>query len=393
LSIVVLLVYAAVVVAAVRRSKSFGAFALVIGAFPTFVGLALRGQFGALDPLVPAFQLAALVHFGSLIVWRNPRPAWFRALVSVPGLWFVASSLLAIPWAVAAALGFDPWVPWLPFGIGLAGVAQSIIAREETVDFVLDGRDLGELQRHREACRDGFRSERPLRIVQITDPHLGPFMSVARLRRICRRAVERQPDLILITGDLMTMESQAVDIVATALEPLSALPGRVFACLGNHDYEALPVVTEAYARTGVRLLVDEEHVAQTDAGPVQIVGMDFLWRERAAHLRSVCARFPRRGDALRVVLLHDPGAFRHLPEGEGDLVLSGHTHGGQVGLVSFGLPHTFLSAISSIPDHGPWARGRDRLYVHRAQGLYGFPIRLGVPAEQSLMQVHRRASF
>ncbi len=87
------------------------------------------------------------------------------------------------------------------------------------------------------------------------------------------------------------------------------------------------------------------------------------------------------------MLLHDPGAFKHLPEGEGDIVFSGHTHGGQVGLLSLGLPWTFVSGVTSMPDHGLWSRGRDRLYVHRGTGHYGFPLRLGVPAEESLIRL------
>jgi hypothetical protein len=116
--------------------------------------------------------------------------------------------------------------------------------------------------------------------------------------------------------------------------------------------------------------------------------MDFSWRNRTAHLKSVCVRHPRRPGALRVVLLHDPGAFKRMPAGEADLVLSGHTHGGQVGLVSLGLPWTMLRVLMNAPDHGFWARGTDRLYVHRGTGHYGFPLRLGVPAEQSLLRVH-----
>jgi predicted MPP superfamily phosphohydrolase len=106
-------------------------------------------------------------------------------------------------------------------------------------------------------------------------------------------------------------------------------------------------------------------------------------------MAEVCARHPRKEGALRIILLHDPGAFRELEEGEGDLVLSGHTHGGQVGLVSLGLPWTFISAFAKrFPDHGLWARGRDRLYVHRGTGHYGFPLRVGVPGEQSVLRVH-----
>jgi predicted MPP superfamily phosphohydrolase len=87
-------------------------------------------------------------------------------------------------------------------------------------------------------------------------------------------------------------------------------------------------------------------------------------------------------------LLHDPGAFRHVPDGEADLVFGGHTHGGQLGLLVFGLPHTFVSAFTQVPDHGLWALGRNRLYVHRGTGHYGFPLRVGVPAEESLLKVH-----
>ena len=71
-------------------------------------------------------------------------------------------------------------------------------------------------------------------------------------------------------------------------------------------------------------------------------------------------------------------------------MLSGHTHGGQVGLVSLGLSWTMISALfAGVPDHGFWARGHERLYVHRATGHYGFPIRLGVPAEEGVIRVHQ----
>jgi predicted MPP superfamily phosphohydrolase len=165
----------------------------------------------------------------------------------------------------------------------------------------------------------------------------------------------------------------------------------VFACLGNHDHEALGTVRHALDLAGARLLVDSAEVIATDAGLVQIIGFDFTWRDRAAHLRRVSAENPRLPTVFRLALLHDPGAFRHLPPGEADLVLSGHTHGGQVGFVSLGLPWTLMRLFARIPDHGLWARGADRLYVHRGTGHYGFPLRLGVPAEESLLAVHAPA--
>ena len=147
---------------------------------------------------------------------------------------------------------------------------------------------------------------------------------------------------------------------------------------------------QALRENGVQLLVDAAAEVITASGPVQIVGMDFTWGNRAEHLARTTDAFPRKPDTLRIVLLHDPGAFRHLPPGSADLVLSGHTHGGQVGLVSLGLPWTMLRLFGlRIPDHGYWARGTDRMYVHRGTGHYGFPLRLGVPAEEGVLRVHR----
>ncbi len=285
-----------------------------------------------------------------------------------------------------SALGLHPWAPWLPYAVAIAGVADSLFVKEEEVNVVLDGASVEGLRR---APRGSARSVRPLRIVQITDPHLGPFMSVRRLRTICERAVERQPDLILLTGDFLTMESQGhAGHLAEALAPLRALPGRVFACRGNHDLEAPDVVARGCELAGVKLLVDESALIETDAGNVELLGFDFRFRDRAEHVARVCAEHPRRRAELRIAMLHDPGAFQHLPEGGADLVLSGHTHGGQLGLLWLGLETTIVSALTSLPDHGFWALGSNRLYVHRGTGHYGFPLRVGVPAEHSILAVH-----
>jgi predicted MPP superfamily phosphohydrolase len=337
--------------------------------------------------LLGALQLAVFTHFFSLI-WARLRPGWWRCLVSLPALFFAGGSFIALPWALAHAVTLSlPW-PWLPYAVALAGVAEGLFTRETVVDLVLDGEAIA-TEWPRPHRPPPARSSRPLRIVQITDPHLGPWMSERRLRRICARAVAREPDLVLLTGDFLTMESNgSPEALASALAPLQPLAGRTFACRGNHDLEAPATVSRALSEAGVQLLIDEAVRVQTAAGPVQILGIDFRFRDRAEHHTRVCREHPRDPQALRVVLLHDPGAFRHLPAGEADLVLSGHTHGGQVGLVSLGLSWTFLRLVSKMPDHGLWARGSDRLYVHRGTGHYGFPLRLGVPAEQSLLRVH-----
>jgi len=380
---------AVVVLAARLRGRGF---ALFIGVLLTLHGLGVAGLWSTweamgLMPLAAALQVTVYVHVLSLMM-PALRPLPWRALVSWPSQWFVASSFMALPWALSAVVfGVAPlW--WLPYVAGLFGLGQSLYTRRDEVDLVLDGTDVPGLSRR--AHGEG-RVARPLRVVQISDPHLGPFMSVSRLQAIARRAVEDDPDLVLLTGDYLTMESKgSPGCLAEALAPLRGLgeQGRVYACFGNHDLEAPHMVARELAACGIRLLVDDAALVDTPAGPVQVVGANFRWRDRSEHLAALTEAHPRIDGALRILLLHDPGAFAHLPEGGADLVLSGHTHGGHVGLLSLGSRWTFIGGLSRMPDHGFWSRGTERLYVHRATGHYGFPIRVGVPSEEGLMRIH-----
>jgi len=381
--------------AVLLRGAAYAAFVGVLLAIHSAVLLGLQQVWEPLLPLAVWLQLATLIHLLMLIHARL-RPTWYRAVVSIPAHFWMAGTFLAAPWAIAAALGLPPYGWWLPYLAALIGVGQSLRSRPEVVDLVLDGEHHPELRRlHARRHRGGgptTGTERPLRLVQITDPHLGPFMSEERLRGICARAVAEEPDLVLLTGDFFTMEGRgSSDSLARALAPLQALSGRTFACLGNHDLEAPRAVAEGLAAAGIRLLVDDFASVQTDAGPVQIIGLNHVWRKRAERYAPVFARTPDPGDALRIVLLHDPSGFVHLPFGEADLVLSGHTHGGHVGLVSLGLDWTSIGGIIGMPDHGFWGRGPDRMYIHRANGHYGFPLRVGVPSEESVLRVHLKS--
>ena len=370
-----------------RRGTSFAIFAGAMLTVHTVTSTILHQNYPGPIALWSTLQTAVFVHFLSLINAQMRSLPW-RILISMPAHWFWSGTALAIPWAVAVVLGASPAGLWLPYLLAGVGLLQSLTTVKRDVDLVIDGSDAGTLRRNKTGT---YRSDNPISIFQLSDPHLGPCMSVARLQRICQRAVDSSPDLIVLTGDYLTMDgSGSPGALAQALAPLRQARCPVLACLGNHDHEALEEVTSAMAAAGVRLLVDDAAVVQTGAGPVQVVGADFSWRSRDERLAALCENHPRDDGLFRLLLLHDPSMINNLPPGQADLVLSGHTHGGQIGLVSLGLPLTMVSLLfRGVPDHGFWARGSERLYVHRATGHYGFLIRLGVPAEEGLLRVHR----
>jgi predicted MPP superfamily phosphohydrolase len=354
-----------------------------------------------MHPVIQGFELLflaleglTLLSIASLLV-PGLRPTWWRVLVDWPASAFLAGTMLSLPWAALTVLPWDVPAPWLPYALGVMGLIPSLYTRREAVTLTLGAAPAGPVvAKHRaEASRgpvDGDAPADAVRIVQITDPHLGTFMSVERLAAICQRAVDADPDLILLTGDYLTVPTNHdARALADALAPLRAHP-HVYACPGNHDQEAPATVQRALAAVGARLLVDASVVVQTRAGPVEVVGVEHRWRDGARHLQQVLGKARARPDGVsvpRVVMLHDPFRFEDVPEGSADLVLSGHTHGGQVGLLSLGVDWTVVSGLLGRPDHGLWARGRDRLYVHRGTGHYGFPVRLGVPAEESVLHV------
>jgi len=395
------------------RGRVYATFAAVVLLLSLPAALIVEAWLTGVAPPVLAPWLAAAfaysvaaagIHLGSLTTPRlRGRP--FRLLISVPGQIYVAAGMMCLPWLViplpfyglCVLLGWQGgitvlgWLSAAPFGLGLLSIATSYRPTYELVRFELGREGPEALQRLPVTRHRGLEAAplaaRPLRIVQITDPHLGPWQSVDALRRTIDALLDTDPDLVMLTGDFLTMEGMGTPgALELALSPLRRLPGRCFAIFGNHDHELPDEVRGALGANGATLLIDEAAVADTPVGRVQIVGSDYHRKDRRERLGALLDAHPRQEGHLRVLLLHDPLGFRDVPPGEVDLTLSGHTHGGQVGLVSFGSDWTVLSR-TRWPDHGLFGHGGGRLYVHRGTGFYGFPLRVGVPGEHSLLEV------
>lgn len=235
------------------------------------------------------------------------------------------------------------------------------------------------------------RLARPVRVAQISDLHVGPYLGAARLRDLDAQLRALAPDLVAMTGDFLTLRSERdyaplLDFVRALAGP-GGPPLGVLACLGNHDVaEGVkePFVSGLRA-AGARCLVDEAEVVGDGSRRLRVVGLDWRSRRDRAGYRAALDALLGGADRAPVLLLcHDPSAFDALASGFEGLMLAGHLHGGQIGLTSLGVPVSVLR-LFGVRDQGLF-RARDAaLYVHRGTGVYGFPFRLGVPAEIALI--------
>ena len=395
------------------RGRPYGIYSLItlVLSLPAAGAVFVRVH-GILSPglaelasLIYAWGLAAAATHMIALARPRLRSPGFRRGISMPGMAFLAGGALSVPWLLLllpirlllALIGADElrylliWLDLVPAALALVSVSTSRGARWEIVSFSLQGDGPRELHRA-PVTRDtpgktGPREAGVLRVVQITDPHLGPWQPIHRLRERINKLIDLEPDLVLLTGDLLTMEGAgSPGALARALAPLRRMPDRCFAIFGNHDHEWPDEVRSALKSAGVRLLDDEEALIETPAGRIQLVGADWRGKSREEQIPALLQACPRRPGYTRLLLLHDPAAFEHVPENDVDLVLSGHTHGGQVGLVSLGIDWTVLSR-TRWPDNGLFKRGKSHLYVHRGTGFYGFPLRVGVPGEASRLDI------
>ena len=228
---------------------------------------------------------------------------------------------------------------------------------------------------------DGYR------IVQISDLHCGPFASGRRVARWVDSANRLEPDLVAVTGDLIASGSTFIDVVARALGGLRARDG-AFAAMGNHDYfgdgEAMVTALEA---AGLTVLRNRGVELRRQTSAIYLAGVDDTWTRRHDLSRALEGR-PAGMPA--VLLAHDPVLFPEAAERGVDLVLSGHTHGGQVAVPLLARKLNLARLITRFTN-GVYKSGTSTLYVNRGLGTTGPPVRLAVAPEIAVLTL-RRAS-
>ncbi len=246
---------------------------------------------------------------------------------------------------------------------------------------------------------EGFKA------VQISDLHVGSFLSSDPLRKAIQLIHEQKPDVIFFTGDLVNDRHEEVLEHISVLRELKA-PMGVYSVLGNHDYgdylnwesskdkqENLRRLKEIQHEFGWKLLLNNHAYLERDGERIGIIGVE-NWSARM--------NFKRYGDmiaatagfdpaAVNILLSHDPSHWHAEVTSKYpfvDLTLSGHTHGFQFGVE---LPGFRWSPVQYV--YREWAdlyqSGQQKLYVNRGLGFIGYPGRVGILPEITVIEFQR----
>lgn len=271
----------------------------------------------------------------------------------------------------------------LPFAASFYGLVFGRLEIETTSHRV-------ELERLPRAF-EGFR------IAQISDIHIGPFMTSADIRHAVDLANRLKPDLIVVTGDYVIWDRNTQGAAVEALSGLCA-PHGVLGSLGNHELWAKiqDSISRLFAARGVRILRQESLALRVGGEELNLIGVDYQTRRHMGfHHQGMVREYLEgverlvRRDTANILLSHNPNTFDRAAALGIELSLAGHTHGGQVTL-EFISPELAPSRLVTPYVAGWFEKPGGKLYVNRGLGTIGIPIRLGAPAEITVFELARK---
>jgi len=234
------------------------------------------------------------------------------------------------------------------------------------------------------------------RIAQLSDLHVGPFMTAEEIRRYVGIANGLKPDLVALTGDFVTWDPSTQSDVVEALAGVKA-PFGVYGCLGNHEMWARveDSIPRLFARRGIRSLRGERALIKSGGDVINLLGVDYQTRTPMGPRGQRLVREYLQGvngmmapDTANILLSHNPNTFDRAAELGIDLSLAGHTHGGQLTL-EFVHPDLSPSRLITSYVRGWFEKPGGQLYVNRGIGTIFVPIRFGAPPEITVYELVR----
>jgi len=225
---------------------------------------------------------------------------------------------------------------------------------------------------------DGYR------IAQLSDLHVGSFDPKSRALEWVALSNSLEPDLVAVTGDLVTSGRGFYRDVAEALAGLRGKDG-VFVSMGNHDQSNNDELTRLVAELGPTVLRNSCRVIRRADAILNVAGLDgrIATAPEVVHALEGCVP-----GAPIVLLAHYPWVFKAASAAGVDLILTGHTHGGQLGVPFLG-QRLNLARLTGQRSRGLVHSGKTAMYVNAGLGTTGPPMRLAVPPEIALITLRR----
>src|SRR6185436_11713151 len=269
------------------------------------------------------------------------------------------------------SLGGRPSTPLRALALNLSEAARSALS--EPFRLTIEHHQI-RLQRLPPAF-DGFR------IVQLSDIHHSPFTSRTQIERAVDTANSLQPDIIALTGDYISKERAYAAPCAEMLGKLKARHG-VFAVLGNHDHWTdAALITDLFRAEVITVLVNQGMRFEKDGAAFWLAGVD----DTMVGLEDLPLALAGSSEhEFKLLLAHNPIILRRAARAGVDLVLSGHTHGGQVSLRS---DRNAAGRQRRRLLKGLARQGDTQIYITRGLGTVVLPVRFGCPPEVSLLEL------
>lgn len=327
--------------------------------------------------LVPAPLLVRLSHLprgmGEALAWAGYLAMGLFSTLLVGTL--ARDAVLLVAW-IAQALGADA----LDLGTWRTVTARGVLVAASVVSLVglVNARRTARVKRVDVPVKDLPPALHGFRLVQLSDVHVGPTIRRGFVEAIVSRANALEPDVVVLTGDLV---DGSVERLREHIAPLAQLRSRhgTFAVTGNHEYyHGAAAWLRAWRDLGFEVLEDRGVVIDHGGAGVLLGGVcDFsVHRGPRQHAQAAArAAHSNQPVGVKVLLAHQPRSAPAAAAAGFDLQLSGHTHGGQ-----------FWPWQHFVPLQQPFVAGLHRLdrlwiYVSRGTGYWGPPLRFGAPSE------------
>lgn len=305
----------------------------------------------------------------SRIFLRHRVSSFARGLRRLADFWLGLSPIVVMTLLVAEvvvvldlATAFDAAVVVICFSaiVGILGLINAMTLKVKTIRF------------------DSPKLSQPVRFVQITDVHIGS-RNKGFLDRVIHKINQLEPDFLCITGDFI----DAPGVTEATLQALTTVVGPIYYCTGNHEkYEDFEAILTRLTNLGVTILRDDSLHHRRD---LQVIGIDDM--EDALQVKRQLDLLDVDLQAFVLLLYHRPKGLEAAAAAGVDLMLSGHTHNGQI------MPFNLI--VNRVFDRikGMYQLDKTRLYVSQGTGTWGPVMRVGTSSEITLFELYPTATL